>query len=560
MPRLPAPEDYGTSIPRPTRGFVDLPNVQPDLYTGKVMAGIGVMMEQEAEKIDDALAQDALNQLQDQQLDLTYGDNGFTKLQGTQVTDRPVVQEYSDKMRITTEGLAAKINSPRVKQKFQLAAADVTRGFKQKLAFHTTAQVEKIKEQAFFGGAATAQRMAGEGDLDGAVKHMAPLLAAAVAEKGLTGDAAAMFARETMGAVYAANISKLVDTDRTTEAKAVFEANKGLMTEAQVKAGEKLIKDRSDYTGGVALSREAEALGLTGKKAFDYIVEKAGDNKNLMTTAKGLFQESERLIVSDAQETTGGILANFYQAGATHKAAADARTAMNKANVPARFRDNVESALLSGTRSTEANYRSAKAFDRAEEQRENLAWIEDPAKVETFNNLMGNPDGLVQYTENQLLGFAIPAMGKPAAMQLVKERKRFMSENTKVRFTEGDIKAGIPTTLQQTKTEAEKMQRARLEAMMHRGLSEWKDKHPGTVPTVEEKNQIMVDAAGEWRRIDEGLFTAKLAPGYKIEPGEKAVPSAFYKAAQASGQFKTEQEIYDYYQFQQAKLAQRKAK
>lgn len=263
MPRLPAPEDYGTSIPRPTRGFVDLPNVQPDLYTGKVMAGIGVMMEQEAEKIDDALAQDALNQLQDQQLDLTYGDNGFTKLQGTQVTDRPVVQEYSDKMRITTEGLAAKINSPRVKQKFQLAAADVTRGFKQKLAFHTTAQVEKIKEQAFFGGAATAQRMAGEGDLDGAVKHMAPLLAAAVAEKGLTGDAAAMFARETMGAVYAANISKLLDSDRPLEAKAVLEANKGLMTDKQVAGFSKQIKSDVAWVRGDDMVRTMLAEGKT---------------------------------------------------------------------------------------------------------------------------------------------------------------------------------------------------------------------------------------------------------------------------------------------------------
>jgi len=562
MPRLPAPEDYALSSPRASRGVTEVSPVQvrPDLLTGKVMQDIGVMMEREAETIDNALAADALNKLQDQQLDLTYGEQGFTKLQGTQVTDRPVMQEYSGKMSMITEGLAAQISNPKVKQKFQLAAADVNRGFKQKLVLHTTDQVEKIKEQAFTGSLATATRMAGEGDLDGALKHFTPMLGAAIAEKGLTGDAAAAFARETMGAVYSANISKLIDSDKTTEAKAVFEAGKGLMTEAQVKAGEKLIKDRSDYTGAVALSQEVEQLGLTGKAAFDYIVKKSGDNKNLMNTAKGLFQEGERLIIADAQETTGAILANFYQAGATHKAAAEARTAMAKAKVPDRFRDNVESALLSGTRSTEANYRAARAFDRAEEQRENLAWIEDPAKVEIFNNLIGNPDGLVQYSENQLLGFAVPALGKPAAMQLVKERKRFLAENTKVTFTPAEIKAGIPQPLQQTKTEAEKTQRARLELLMHRGLSEWKDKHPGSTPTVEQKDEILRNAAGEWRRIDESWYQSKTLPGYKVEPGDKAVPAKFYDDAKKSGQFKTDQEIFEYYQFQQAKIAQRKAK
>jgi hypothetical protein len=265
MPRLPAPEDYGVSVPRASRGVTEITPAQrrPDLLTGKVLGDIGLMMEQEAEKIDDALAQDALNQLQDQQLDLTYGEQGFTKLEGTQVTDRPVVQEYSDKMRITTEGLAAKISSPRVKQKFQLAAADVNRGFKQKLAIHTTGQVEKIKEQAFFGGAATAQRMAGEGDLEGAVAYMAPLIGAAVAERGLTGDAATAFARETMGAVYSANISKLLESDQPLEAKAILEANKGLMTDKQVAGFSKQIKSDVAWVRGDDMVRTMLAEGKT---------------------------------------------------------------------------------------------------------------------------------------------------------------------------------------------------------------------------------------------------------------------------------------------------------
>jgi hypothetical protein len=190
------------------------------------------------------------------------------------------MQEYSGKMSMITEGLAAQISNPKVKQKFQLAAADVNRGFKQKLVMHTTGQVEKIKEQAFTGSLATATRMAGEGDLDGALKHFTPMLGAAIAEKGLVGDAAAAFARETMGAVYSANISKLLDSDRPLEAKAALEAGKGLMTDKQIAGFSKQIKSDVAWVRGDDMVRSLMAEGKTTSEieaAVSAEAKKTGD-------------------------------------------------------------------------------------------------------------------------------------------------------------------------------------------------------------------------------------------------------------------------------------------
>ena len=98
MPRLPAPEDFGMTTPRPSRGVTEVSpvTVRPDLATGKALSDIGLLMQQEAEKVDEAVALDSLNKLQEKHLELTYGEQGYTKLQGTQMTERPVVREYSD--------------------------------------------------------------------------------------------------------------------------------------------------------------------------------------------------------------------------------------------------------------------------------------------------------------------------------------------------------------------------------------------------------------------------------------------------------------------------------
>ena len=107
MPRLPSAPDYPTGNPTPTRGLtqVDAVRETPDLATGRVISGIGGMMQAEAEKLDETVALDALNQLQNKQLDLTYGENGFTKLQGKGVIDGKITSEYPAQLKAEAERL-----------------------------------------------------------------------------------------------------------------------------------------------------------------------------------------------------------------------------------------------------------------------------------------------------------------------------------------------------------------------------------------------------------------------------------------------------------------------
>jgi hypothetical protein len=516
MPRLPAPEDYGVRTPSPTRGFVDLPKAEPDLYTGRVLGDIGLMMQQEAERVDDALAADALNKLQDKQLDLTYGDEGFTKLQGTQVTDRPVLKEYSDRMRIETEGLAAKISNPRIKQKFQLAAADVNRGFKQKLVMHTTSQVEKIEEQAFFGAAATAQRMAGEGDLTGAVSYMAPMIEAAVAKKGLTGDAAAAFARETMGAVYAANISKLVTDGRSAEAQTVLEANKGLMTEKQVEHFGNLVKSKRDWEVGNDLAVQAEAMQASGKSSKEielWLAKETKGNKEAYAAAQSVWGQLQQATKEAAQEQQGTFNKQFWLK--------PTRATMNTILQSTEFLSLPKS--VQGT-ITEHMVKGLEHEDAVARARRSETY-NTPQAFSTFLNVMSSPD-LARMSEDALWGLT-PVIGPQNVTRLLAEQKQQQSGTARFQIDPKIVQAAMPEEITTGKGNKEK--REAFNGIIAMELRDWKTQNPGKIPSEEEQSKILRSATKEYT-INRKFWFDTTVKAYEL----KDMPAEFEAQAKAA--------------------------
>ena len=183
MARLPAPEDYGLRTPQPSRAVTDISPVResPDMLTGKVMQDIGLMMQQEAEKLDDTVATDALNKLQEKQLDLTYGDDGFTKVLGGGVIKRPITTEYAEKIKRETEALGAGIGSTAARTKFQQHAAAANRGFTQKLFVHAAEQTDKYRTDTANAGVLVGAQMAKAGDVMSGLAKATPIVEAEIA-------------------------------------------------------------------------------------------------------------------------------------------------------------------------------------------------------------------------------------------------------------------------------------------------------------------------------------------------------------------------------------------
>lgn len=272
MLRLPAPEDYGISSPRPSRGVTEISPVQvrPDLATGKAMQDIGLLMQQEAEKLDETVALDALNQLQNKQLDLTYGDNGFTKVQGKGVIDRKITAEFPTQLQTEAERLAGTINSPRARAAFEARAGSVMRGFKANVYTHAAKETETYHVQTEEARISTtgqaANLAAARGDVESVAKELTAAretVEGAIRRRGLEGPQADELRQKGLGAVHSNVLEGLLQGNQPALASAWLKTNRAEMTVAQAKQFDGRIKTEESWARGDTMVRDLMAQGKT---------------------------------------------------------------------------------------------------------------------------------------------------------------------------------------------------------------------------------------------------------------------------------------------------------
>ena len=530
MPRLPAPEDYGMSSPRPSRGVTEISAVQvrPDLATGKAMQDIGLMMRQEAEKLDETVALDALNQLQNKQLELTYGDNGFTKVQGKGVIDRKITAEFPTQLQTEMDRLSGTINSNAAKQRFQAQASSVMRGFKANVYGHAAKETETYHVATDNAQFATSQNMAAQGDLPGALAHAAPALARAIERNGLEGDAAADFARKSMGGVYYSAILSQAKTS-PSRAATMLEESRGLMTPEQVKHLDTFVKSKSDYSGALALANEAEAQGLKGRAALDFFTKGAGENEEMKTKAAALHAERLQANQKVEHEATGKLSFMFDQMPPTRASLAKIK-ASDEFNASTTT-DTVRSAAMNymQRRIEHAEDRNRIAGDRAtllEEKRR----AEDPEVQAIIENLTADPSALLAYSPAQMKGFLPGLVGNKFTDALIKHRNAVEKVADTYTLPADLIKTSMPLKLQQAKGDAETQQKNTFVTLANMSLLEWKAANPGRTPNEAEARQIVLEGNAEWVKLSKNKwyeFGEQRAKGYEIPGDVPAVPAKF---------------------------------
>ncbi len=530
MPRLPSIVDYQADTPRPTRGVTAIsPTTErPDLATGRAMQEIGLAMQHEAEKIDEVLALDAMNQLQEKHIELTYGDNGFTKLQGKAVTERPIVQEYPGQAKLFAEGLAAKISSPGAKQKFMAAAARMNSDLQVKVAVHSAKQVELIEEQAFIGAQAQAMTMAKNGDLVGAERYFAPVLGAAIGRKGLQGDAAALFSKEAMGAVYASGIESYIVAGQSQAARELFNISKTAMTEAQVAKFDKLIEEQTSYDKAGELADRARAEGLTEAQAYDLFRKEAKGDKATAETAKGIFEQYRAMQDRDDAKTLAPLQLNFLELGGGFAAQGKIIKSPEYVNAPERVRVQIRDYMT-------GHARAMQSFGRSEEAYWENKKATDPSVLVAFGNIAGSPETLVLYDDAQLQVAMLPVLGKQRTADLIRYKHQVAGEAQKFKIPKDIIDQAMPPTLQKAKTGVQQQQKDRFEGLVTEGLMDWKLANPGKHPDKQQQQEIVAGAA---RKISTpgaffGLGTSEYN-AYEFKP----IAADFVEAAQTDALLK----------------------
>lgn len=522
MPRLPTQDDYGINPPAAARRPVDAPTIRqtPDLLTGRAMQDIGAMMQAEAEKMDETVAQDALNKLQEKQLELTYGESGFTKILGGDIVKRPVVSEYGAKMKSLTEALAGTINNPRARARFEASAASANRGFTQKLYVHAAEQTDKYQSDTADAGVLIGAEMAKAGDVMSGLVKATPIVEAEAARRGLSGDAAKTFKQEALGTVHAAAIDGLLSRGDTAAATLYLKTNGEAMSKKQTDHYDPIVKAQNAYVVGTKLGDETIAMGDV--EAQKYITEKAGGDKAMADAAKAQRRENMAAIDGAAKETKGALVSQFSQMPSNKSAQAIyampqfmALPASEQGTLREYFRHQVQA----------AEDHSRGLSDRAD-AKARQRWDENPEAIAVFSELANNPE-LARLSTAQVYSYA-PYIGPKLVGTLEGIRRSISSEGKKFSIPSTIINEALPLALQKATGEKEKQQVSAYKGIVERTLQEWKAENPGKVPSTEEQFGIARSASREVQQIGMFFGTNKV-PAYALNP----MTDGFRVAAQA---------------------------
>lgn len=163
MPTLP---DFTQLGERPTPS---LPRRSPNIATARATSGMeGVAaqeMTQTAAHLDAASriafqiqdehdtlrAEDAFNQLRQRQIDMTYGDSGYMKLQGANAVNQPVLKNYGDEFDKTATDLAGSLDNDFQRKLFEKRAGIAGLDLRQGIVRHVSQQSDVYAQNVLKG-------------------------------------------------------------------------------------------------------------------------------------------------------------------------------------------------------------------------------------------------------------------------------------------------------------------------------------------------------------------------------------------------------------------------
>ena len=169
MPRLPDISQERRPTPIGAGGGVASYRVNTDIATsaardiqvaGGQLIATGKTLDREFERIDDGIAEDAYNKVQQKELDLAFGEEGYLRLRGGAATDQETISGYKQQLDDEINSIAGNLKNDR-QRKFFAKRADIARmRHQESLLRHVVQQGEvqanDIYENTFESSNATA--------------------------------------------------------------------------------------------------------------------------------------------------------------------------------------------------------------------------------------------------------------------------------------------------------------------------------------------------------------------------------------------------------------------
>lgn len=549
MARLPAPEDYGTSIPQPSRGFTAHAAAQrtppatrtplvtraitrePDLYTGAALkqagvdlADFGKQLQIETDKLDAAKAQDALNKIQQARLDLTMGDKGAYSAKGGDVMTPTYASGFKSRFDVTVEGIMSDL-TPAQRAKLEPHAKREGLGFQTDIARHSMTQAEVYQTNTATASIALGAELAKAGKLQDGLLKAAPIVESEILRRGFSGDAAISYRKDMMGLVHAAAIDGLLARGDPAAAALYLKTNTEAMSKKQTDHYDGIVKAQNAYVGGRNLAMET--VGMSPTDAQKYISEKAGADKDMANAAYAELTHRKAAEQDAALEAKGALVSDFAKAGFSYRALSAARASPAYLAMTPKDRGDFDNYAQHTAQS--AQDRAENKADRAE-RRDAVKWDQNVEALAIFDQLASNPD-IVRLSVGQIHSYA-PYIGPKLVATLDAHRKNLIQHGAAFKIDPALINASLPEKLQKATGDAEQQQKSAFKGIIARSLVEWKQQNPGKTPNDSEQQAIVRSASREF--VEVGSLWNSSTKAYQLGEGVKAVPKDFYDGIRAA--------------------------
>lgn len=495
MPRLPAAEDYGVSTPRPSRVVTQV-GADP---IGRVIQGFGgelsKLAEEEARKVDELSVQNALNDLDNKELELTYGERGYSSKVGNAVLSEPILKTFPDEYKRSADSIAAGLKSNRAREAFMLHASKNGNRFSARVMEHVAQQTEKAREQSITARIATAQNLASTDPtrINESLGKIRIALAEEIKRQGLTPekhkDEIAVMETAAMG-------QAVLGAFNTLAGKEDFEGAKALLEDRDTK---RWLGDKTDEVDRTLKHMEVKALATPlGQKAFDarnaglssadaikLIQDEAKGNMALAKAAEGAYRDLRMARREDNDEVKGSLYQAFWD-NPTRGVMQKTLASREFNSLPEIEQAEVQRTMIKELEHQDALARSRRAEDSAQARmaraEANERYANDPAVFSAYLSAAYDPR-LGSYTDNQMAAL-LPVLGKQNVMRLMSASKEMKRQGLNYRIATPAVEAAMAHITDKTEKKV-------AQGMIEMNLDAWKQANPGQVPTPQQEELII---------------------------------------------------------------------
>ena len=256
MPRLPDAGSFATGQnPNATSAVVGLqgPNegamlagAQETVRQGQAVGAFGEKLaaeqrQQEKEfeakarieqhRVDTLRAESQFTALREKELDLTYGDGGYTKVKGTDALGKPVLQDYRKRFGDQVKQMADGLGNDQQKQMFLARAGVAGVGYQEGILRHLAQEGKIAQAEEFKGRVEVETRIAIANYNDPmvvafSVKRIEDGVDTMARANGWTPDYAQAVRQEKLGKLHDAVIDQMIAANQLVQAKDWYQANK----------------------------------------------------------------------------------------------------------------------------------------------------------------------------------------------------------------------------------------------------------------------------------------------------------------------------------------------